>query len=242
MSVITRWSVRTIAATAVLGIASLTSQAQVRFPVTQPKSNPIVIPPGPMVNPAGIPRVPVLNPSPVRVMPQINSFPGFPTYPAANPFTPSLTNNPFATPYTNLQPINPFVNNNPFLNPFNPLNNPLVNNNPFINNPFLLNPFVTNPALVNPFAVSPINPFAQPGFVNPVSFAQPVSPYQPGTLVMAGPNAFVNNSTGAVVQPITGTTFADGTTFYRAPTIGMAPPAYGYPRTPAGSVFAPYIW
>jgi hypothetical protein len=48
---------------------------------------------------------------------------------------------------------------------------------------------------------------------------------------MAGPNTFVNNATGAVVQPIGGTTFADGTTFYRIPTNQNTP-----------SPFIPYVW
>ncbi|WP_439622192.1 hypothetical protein [Gemmata sp.] len=249
----TRWSVRTLATVAALGLASAPASAQ--FGVVIPnakkapqpvKANQVVVPAGPKVPQAGVPRQPQAN-RPV-LQPSVNSFPGFPTYPAANPWNPAL-NNPFASqgftnPLVNPRPFNPLfnplVNNNPLIR--NPLvANPLVNNNPFVNP--LANPFIANPLLANPLAINPLvnNPFApNPLLNNPfavnqaVGFAPPVPAHQPGTLVYKGPNTFVNNATGAVVQPVTGTTFADGTTYYRPTGIDL-------PNFNIG-VFTPYIW
>lgn len=279
-AVVTRWSFRTLAAAAALGLASAPASAQfgvvfpnakqVPQPQQPPRANPIVIPAGPKVPQAGVPR----PPQPVRpvVQPSVNSFPGFPTYPAVNPWNPSLTNpfayqgfsNPINSPALNPRPFNPFVNplvnNNPLINnnPLvrNPLvGNPLVNNNPFVNplanpllanqllaNQLLANPFAVNPAFVNPLAVNPVvaNPFAPNPLVNPfavnqaIGFIPQVPAHQPGTLVYKGPNTFVNNATGAVVQPVTGTTFADGTTYYRPTGIDL-------PNFNTG-VFIPYVW
>ena len=286
----TRWFVRSLATVAALGLASAPASAQFgivgqkgkKAAAVQPqqpaKGNPIVIPAGPKVPQAGIPRQPQAN-RPV-VQPSINSFPGFPTYPAANPWNPALTNpfayqgftNPINSPVLNPRGFNPFFNNNPLVNnnplirnPLvaNPLvnNNPFINNNPFVNplaNPFIANPLLANPFAPNPFAVNPLvnNPFApNPLAVNPlvnnpfapnpllnnpfavnqaVGFAPQVPAHQPGTLVYKGPNTFVNNATGAVIQPVTGTTFADGTTYYR-PT-GIELPNFNV------GVFTPYIW
>lgn len=270
LAVVTRWSFRALAAVAALGLASAPAVAQFGIVVPnarkgqpqpqQPaKGNPIVIPAGPKVPQAGVPRQPqAVRPT---FQPAINSFPGFPTYPAVNPWNPSLTNpfayqgftNPLASPVLNPRPFNPFFNpllGNPLV--FNPLlgnplvnNNPLINNNPFVNplaNPFIANPLLANPALVNPLAVNPVvaNPFAPNPLLNPfavnqaVGFVPQAPAHQPGTLVYKGPNTFVNNATGAVVQPVTGTTFADGTTYYRPTGIDL-------PNVNVG-VFTPYIW
>jgi len=51
----------------------------------------------------------------------------------------------------------------------------------------------------------------------------------------------VNNTTGAVVQPITGTTFADGTTVYRVSGIEN-PNSPAFPRPAFNSPFLPYVW
>jgi hypothetical protein len=263
MSASYRWTFRTLAAAALVAVASSASSAQVILPKANPNPGgvqPKAAQPKNPFAPQPLPTADGRKPS-AFVMPSINTMPGIPVVPLRSAVVqPPFWNPAIQNPWMNQLTITPMPIN-PWQNPFvvNPVvQNPLVVNplvqNPF-RDPFALNPFFNNPLVLNPLLYnSPFNnPLNMPGLINrfgptypnyptttsQVSSTPPVAVQQPGWFLYKGPDLQVNPTSGTVYRPLSGTvTLADGSTFYRVPGSGL-PTATGSYASGSGLYYNP---